>query len=152
MPSPKVFVAWGGPRGQEIGERLRVGLRKRNVRVFISSKDMVWGETDWEAKLRKTIATSDAFVLVCTREACCSWDLMKEIIWAESVSLIMPLKLDGQPLHPHPRVYLAHAHEFNSLHPNYDAVKRELLKGLREFRRKIAQAKTIVPETGATAQ
>src|SRR5438094_2695191 len=102
---------------------------------------MVWGEADWEAKLRQTIETSDAFVLVCTRESCCSPDLMKEILWAESVSLIMPLKLDGEPLHPHPRVYLAHAHPFNSHHPNYNAVKRELLRGLKEFQTKVEQAK-----------
>jgi TIR domain-containing protein len=110
---------------------------------------MVWGEKDWEAKLQKAIETSDAFVLVCTKESCCSPNLMKEILWAEKVSLIMPLKLDGEPLHPHPLVFRANAHDFNSRHPNYDAVKRELLRGVKEFQDKIDQAKNAVPETGA---
>jgi hypothetical protein len=143
MPPPKVFIAWGGSRGRQIGERLHHALKRRKVDAFISSRDMRWGEPDWEAKLRQTIKTSDAFILVCTREACCSWNVMKELEWARKGPLIMPLKIKKEPLHP--MVTTPNAHSFNPLKPDYDLCKRELIKGLDELRKKINTAKNPMP-------
>ena len=141
---PKVFIAWGGPKGQTIGERLHRALDKRGIQVFISSKDMRWGERDWEAKLRQMIKTSDAFILVCTREACCSENVMKEIEWAKRGPLIMPLKVKKQPLHP--MVVLPNALDFDPKDPDYDSCKSELMKGLDELHKKIDVAKSPGPE------
>ena len=145
MPSSKVFIAWGGTKGKRIGERLHRALKQRKIRAFISSKDMKWGEPDWEAKLRQTIQTCDAFILVCTRSACCSKEVVKEIGWAKKVGLIMPLKVDREPLHP--LVLLPNAHPFNSRNPDYDSCREELIRGIKNFRRKVNEAKrpTIVP-------
>jgi hypothetical protein len=144
MPSPKAFIAWGGPRGKRIGERLHRALNRRGIEAFISTRDLRWGERDWEAKLRERIKTSDAFILVCTREACCSKNVMKEIEWAKKGPLMMPLKIRNEPLHP--MVTTPNAHDFDPRNPDYDLCKRELVRSLDDLQKKIVITKSPVPE------
>ena len=137
-----VFIGWGGA-GKQTADNLSKELEQRGVRTLMAPRDVDWGEES-EPVMREMIETSDAYVLVCTKDACCSPWVMKEIGWAGS--RVLPLKVDSEPLHP--MVLKLQNHPFNSQSPDYDSCNAALRKSIRRFRDKVSQTTTtIVPPT-----
>ncbi len=137
-----MFIGYGGKRGWKIGLKFRDELETRGLIAFIAPNGIPLGTPRSKAFLRQKVKDSDAYVLLCNKDACCSPAVLEELGWA--ANKIMPFKLDNQPVHP--MLGDDPQHEtFNTKKPDYARYAKKIREGIKEYRRKIRQAKQSLP-------